>query len=785
MLAALGSTSALAQVTAPGTPQRAGDPGRLVPAMNSSASQPIVIEADRLWGIPDVEAAAEGKVEFRRGPLSLRADRIHYALPQDTARASGNVEVLTGGNSFRGPELSLQIQRFEGYFLEPSYFFARTQAGGTARRIDFLDENRSVATGATYTSCPPDDPAWMLSTDRVSMDFGTNEGVAEGAVLRFLGVPILAAPTLSFPLTDARKSGWLPPSINIDNKSGLELMVPWYWNIAPNRDLTLTPAVFTRRGVGLGSEFRYLEPGFEGRADFNYMPQDRLADRSRWTLNLEHKGLLRPGDWLGEIEYDWNLQRASDDEYWKDFSRILPSLTPRLLPGDLRVRRYFDTSWGLTEAYARVQSWQTLQDPEPESLISPPPYRREPQVGVRQFGNARGFDWRWELEANRFSNEDRDLQSGSRVHAIGSAGYTWLPTGTPGWAITPRASFNAASYDLEQPLADGSMSASRVIPTVSLDSRWVFERSTEAFGRAITQTLEPRLLYVSTPFRDQSRLPNFDSAPNDFNFTSIFAENVFSGVDRVSDVNQLTAGAITRYLDRDSGAEALRLGIAQRLLFSDQQITADGAPLTQRWSDVLFTVATNVVPHWWFDGTVQYSPQINSSIRSVIGARYSPGPLRTVNMTYRFTRDNSEQVELGWQWPLNAAARAYAAELGERDQTLAAGGQPLARRATAGNSSCKGAWYSVGRLNYSLRDSRLTDAIVGFEYDAGCWIARIVGEQLSTGRSEATTRLLLQLELVGLSRIGSNPLGVLRDNIAGYRLLRDDAVPANSALTLP
>ncbi|MEN9543930.1 MAG: hypothetical protein RLZZ598_763, partial [Pseudomonadota bacterium] len=708
-----------------------------------------------------------------------------YDLPQDTARASGNVEVRTGGHSFRGPELSLQIQRFQGYFLEPSYFFARTQAGGSARRIDFLDENRSVATGATYTSCPPEDPAWMLWTDRVSMDFEANEGIAEGAVLRFLGVPILAAPALSFPLTDARKSGWLPPSINIDNKSGLELMVPWYWNIAPNRDLTLTPAVFARRGFALGSEFRYLEPDFGGSVGFHYMPQDRLADRSRWTLDLQHQGLLHPGALLGEIEYDWNLQRVSDDEYWKDFSRLLPSLTPRLLPGNLRLRRYFDTPWGLTEAYVRVQHWQTLQDPEPESLISPPPYRREPQLGLRQFGQARGFDWRWEIEANRFSNEDRSLQSGSRLHAIGSAGYTWLPTGTPGWTITPRASVNAASYELGQPLADGSLSASRVIPTVSLDSRWIFERASEVFGRPVTQTLEPRLLYVSTPYRDQSRLPNFDSAPNDFNFTSIFAENGFSGVDRVSDVHQLTAGAITRYLDRDSGSEALRLGVAQRLLFRDQQITADGMPLTQRWSDVLFTAATNVVPSWWFDGTVQYSPQIGNSVRTVVGARYSPGPLRTMNITYRATRNNSEQVELGWQWPLNATARAYAAELGERDQAIAAGGQPPARRATADSGSCKGSWYSVGRLNYSLRDSRLTDAIVGFEYDAGCWIARIVGEQLSTGRSEATTRLLLQLELVGLSRIGTNPLGVLRDNIPGYRLLRDSAVPANSALTLP
>ena len=757
-----------------------------LPSIGADQPLPIVIEADRLSGTPDIEAVAEGQVELRRGPMTLRADKVRFGQAEGVAHATGQVEISTDGNFFRGPELSLQLQRFEGYFLEPTYFFSRTQAGGTAQRIDFLGDKRSVAIGATYTSCPPDDPAWVLKTDRVSMDFEASEGVAEGAVLRFLGVPILVAPTLSFPLGDQRKSGWLPPSLSLDNNSGVELSVPYYWNIAPNLDATLTPAILARRGAALGAEFRYLEPSFGGQIRTNVLPGDRVAERDRWTLNMEHTGLLQAPGWLGPIDYSWNLQRVSDDEYWKDFPRILPSLTPRLLPTDLRAQRFFDSGWGQTVAYARVQRWQTLQDPDPASLIAPPPYRREPQIGVRQIGNQRGFDWRWEVEANRFSNEDQSLQSGSRLHSLGAAGYAWQPTGTPGWIVTPRASFNGASYDLDQPLADGSRRGSRIIPTASVDSRWIFERSTEAFGGALTQTLEPRLLYVVTPYNSkQTELPIFDSAPNDFNFTSIFAENAFSGIDRVSDVNQITAGATTRYLNRESGAEVLRLGIAQRVLLSDQRITGDGVAQTQRWSDVLVTGATNLVPNWWFDTTVQYSAQANSTVRSLAAVRYSPGPLRTVNATYRYTRDSNEQIEMGWQWPLNAAARAYASEVGERDQALAAGGVGRARRAQSGGGACQGAWYTVGRMNDSLRESRLTDAIVGFEYDAGCWIARVVGERLSTGTSEATTRLLLQLELVGLSRLGSNPLGVLRENIPGYRLLRDDAPSPDGALTLP
>ena len=778
------SASALAQAgpEGPGLRLPPDAAARFVPTLKGDESgEPVVIEADRLFGRPDLETIAEGSVRFKRGPLTMKADRIEYRQAGDIARATGNVEIERGGNTFRGPELQLKVQRFEGYFLEPSYHFGRTNAGGSAQRFDFLDESRGIAYGATYTSCPAPDPAWFLSTDRVVLDTAADEGRAEGAVLRFYGVPILAAPTLSFPLSDKRKSGWLPPSFNIDNKSGVEVAAPYYWDIAPNRDATLTPTVLTRRGAALGTEFRYLEPGYQGVVQTYMLPDDRVANRSRWSLNLGHEARW-DGPGVGLVDYGLALQRASDDDYWKDFSHRLPSLTPRLLPTDGYVRRRFDSDWGDTLVYGGVRRWQVLQDIDPTSRIVSP-YQREPQVGVRQRGTRAGFEWSWETEANRFTNDDRSLQRGDRVHALGSLARPWSPIGAEGWTLTPRLSFNAASYDLEQPLADGRTRSTRVIPTVALDSAWIFERDSTAFGRALTQTLEPRLLYVNTPYRDQTGLPNFDSAGNDFNFTSIYADNAFSGVDRVSDANQLTAGVTTRFLDRRTGAEALRLGLAQRLLLRPQRITPDGVPVTQRWSDLLLLGGTSLVPNWSLDGTLQYNADISRTVRSILGARYSPGPFRTINATYRYTRNASEQLELGWQWPLNGAARENAAAVEARD-ALALDGVSRGGR-TAAPTGCPGAWYSVGRINYSRRDSRITDSIVGFEYDSGCWIGRIVAERLSTGRSEATTRLLLQLELVGLSRLGSNPLRVLRDNIPGYRLLRDDSPVVAPALSSP
>jgi len=697
--------------------------------------------------------------------MKISADRLRYEQADDLATALGNVRISRDGNVYSGPELQLKVQRFEGFFLNPTYHFARTGAGGVAQRIDFLDEQRAIATAATYTSCPADgsgDPAWLLTTSQVNLDFGTNTGVAEGAVLRFYGVPILVAPTLSFPLSDERKSGWLPPSMGLDSKSGFQFSMPYYWNIAPNRDATFTPQISTKRGPSIDSEFRYLEPNYSGQAKLNLMPNDRVTGNQRYSLAAGHDS-----DFGNDLLLKLRVLRVSDDDYWKDFpSDVSSSVTPRLLASDFQISRPF----GDWKTYARVQKWQVLQTADPASRIEAP-YERTPQIGARYSGRVgSGFELGFETEFNRFTNPTNasltPRPSGDRVHALGSVAWPYV---TPGWTLTPKFSFNAASYSIDTPPGSTGLAAngSRVIPTVSLDSAWVFERDSRFFGKALRQTLEPRLLYVNTRFRDQSGLPNFDAYAKDFNFDSIFTDSAFSGVDRVSDAHQVTAGVTTRFIDPDSGAERLRLGVAQRYLLRDQLVTPDGQPLTRRFSDLLLLASTTVIPSWTLDSSLQYSPDTNRVSRSLVSARYSPGPYRTISATYRLTRGLSEQVELGWQWPLYGSTPAESAS----------------RRNAEGNASCKGSWYGVGRVNYSTLERRLVDAIVGVEYDAGCWIGRIVATRQSTGLSEATTRLLFQLELVGLSKLGSNPLQVLKDNIPGYKLLREGraVAPASSA----
>ena len=775
----LASGGALSQVSCAPSALQSSPTLTPLPKGEAARNLPSWLQAERISSQLDKETVAEGRAEFRQGGLLIRADRLSYDSAKDLARASGKVRVVRDGARYSGPELQLRVERFEGFFLQPEFEFPLLGAGGRAARLQFLDNTRSTATDAQYTSCPrntDEEPDWLLITKRVHLDLETDEGIAEGAVLRFLGVPILALPTLSFPLSDTRRSGWLPPSVDTDNRSGIELSVPYYWNIAPNRDATITPRVITRRGLGVNTEFRYLEPTQLGSLNVDWLPYDRLTGSSREAVQWLHEGQLP-----GQVRFNADLVRVSDDQWWKDFPSASRSLTTRLLPMRLGVERPFVLAGGQGLVYGRALRWQVLQGAD-VTVVSP--YERSPQVGARidgrlgggSAGGSGGWDYALESEFNRFTLPNgvaarNGRVGGDRFHFLGSIA---RPLREPGWFAVPRLSINAATYgDIASasPLAStagNSSRARRIIPSVSLDTGLDLERTTQAFGRAMRQTLEPRLLYVYTPYRAQSQLPNYDAAAKDFSFSSIYTDNQFAGIDRVSDANTLTAGLTTRFVDPANGGEAARLGLVQRYLFRTQRVTAkvdgspEGVPVDQRLSDALLLGSTNVLPGWSLDAAVQYSPALRRSVNSVLGVRYSPGPMRTFSTTYRLARGQAEQLEFGWQWPV------WSRE-GKGSPGASSGSGSSSR-----GSGCGGTWYAVGRINYSLEDSRITDSVLGVEYDAGCWITRLVAERLSTGRSEATTRAMFQLELVGLSRIGSNPLKVLKDNIPGYRLLREE-----------
>lgn len=738
-----------------------------IPA-DARSQLPTFVEGNRIQGRTDLETIVEGDAQLRRGDTVIRAKRLEYNQATDKARAEGDVRINKAGTIFEGPLLELEVDAFQGFFSQPSYRFLQNDAYGQAERVDFLDDKRAIVRKATYTTCqrqpgPSWMPDWILRASSLRLDQEEQVGYATGAVLDFKGVPILPVPALSFPLGDQRKSGVLPPTIGIDNRSGLELTVPYYWNIAPNRDATFYPTLMTRRGVDLGAEFRYLEPNYNGTVRGDFLPNDRLRDRDRWGVAAQHLQTLPDLPVLGPAGLSVNLNRVSDDNYWRDFSRSSATLTQRLLVNEGTL----GWSWWDFSVSSRIQRWQTLQDPD--SPIIPPYDRSQLTATQARTGVWQGLDTLIQADYTHFSHTITDplrtafptdptvtQPDAHRSYLLAQVSRPWQ---APGWFVIPKAQVHARYYTFDGgTLPGGDASDAVTVPTFSLDSGLILERNTNLFGRALVQTLEPRAFYVYTPFRDQNHLPNYDTAQLDFNFASIFTENAYSGNDRIADNHLLTLGASSRFLDPETGAEHARVGVAQRLRFDDQRVTLPGQPaVSERLSDLLFGASANFMPRWSADGVVQFNPKTDQSIRSTVGVRYSPGSYRVASVAYRRQQGLSEQLDFAWQWPLNDLWGDKGEDLGP------------------GMGEGAGRWYSVGRLNYSLRDSRLVDGIMGFEYDGGCWIGRVVMERLQAG-SDTNKRILFQLEFVGFSRLGSNALQSLKQNIPRYQFLRERAV---------
>ena len=788
------SGNAVAQSQVSGTPPLVLRSSSLLEEAFPQASRkelPTFLQSDSLNERTNQQTLLNGQVVLRRGELLLKADKVDYNQVSDLAKARGNVYINLSGNVYQGPALDLNLDAFEGFFTQPNYKLLKNSAYGSADRIDFIDEAHTVMHNANFTTCqrkPGPDwvPDWFFKGDKISIDTDRNTGLVEGASVRFKGVPILPVPEMEFPLNDERKSGLLPPNIGVDNIGGLEYTQPYYWNLAPNRDITFTPTYWSKRGVNLSTELRYLEgmpplPPFQGVMRFDYMEKDSLRDDARrWGMNYAHTGLINPFVAGGGLTLNLNVNRVSDDNYWKDFSLSNSAGAQRLLSSDAGL------TWtdGFVTTGIRAQKWQTLQDLANTSNRITPPFDRLPQLTARlqRYNLAGGFDFSVDGDFTRFSSA-RDIDcTTAAANSSSKLFYNCAPNAdravslvqlsrpfvTPYGYVTPKMQVHSRSYQFDGGLKNtlfydghqGQTSASVTTPTFSLDAGMAFERSQRLFSRNWTQTLEPRIFYVNTPYRDQNYLPNYDSGSNAFNFASIFTENAFGGNDRISDSKLLTVGATSRFIDPETGAEGARFGLAQRLRMQEQKVVMPDDPTAKAGlSDILAGASLNLSRAWAVDSTVQYNPHTDNYLRRVVGGHYNPGSYRVINAAWRTENDESsnvvsKQLDLGWQWPLHDLWRGVDSDDGQ------------------GRGLGEGRWYSVARMNYDLVTKSAIQSIVGFEYDAGCWLSRTVIERLQIADGLARQRILFQLEFVGFSRAGFNALGSLRTNVPRYQPLR-------------
>ena len=754
-MAMLWATPALSFAQADAASDDAGVVLRSSPRLQEAIStetrgrMPVFVEGDELTGQTADMTTVTGNATLRRADTMIRADRLRFYEPTNTAYAEGNVHINRAGSVFDGTELQMQLDSNQGYFKDANYRLLPNNGYGVATQVDFIDRERSVIHNGTYTTCQANDeaswqPDWRIRAKRITIDNLEEVGVAESGVLELKGVPLIPIPTMSFPLSEKRKSGLLPPTMSLDSDSGFTYSQPYYWNIAPNRDATITTTGMIKRGVAMAGEFRYLEPSYKGMVAGLYMPSDSLRDRNRWSWLWQHSGNIDSP--IGGLGLNLNLKRVSDNNYWRDFQSNSYKLNERLLNSEGTV------SWSRDDhsLMLRAQKWQTLQDPT-STIV--PPYDRMPQLQYRYTPQnlPYGLEASIEADATRFRADENLLRQPNADRGYVQAELS-RPFIAPQGFITPKLMLNARGYNFDTGSQFSTISSkSMAIPTFSLDSGLVFERNTNLFGRSLIQTLEPRAFYTYTPYQDQSMIPVYDTAPYDFSFATIFNSNSFSGYDRIADNNMLTVGATTRFLDADTGAEAARFGIAQRLRFSDQKVTMPGAlPATERWSDIMLGAGINWTPKWGFDTTVQFNPDTGRSVRSTMQARYKPGDYKTLALAYRFQAQTSEQWDLGWQWPV--------------DQIWGGDGK---------RAKGEGRWYTVGRLNYSVRDKKLVDSVVGLEYSGCCWSSRVVLQRLQSSLVQSNTKLLFQVEFTGLTKLtlGSDPLVSMRENVPGYQPL--------------
>lgn len=709
------------------------------------------LNADTVEGRNAVELNAEGKVTLRHGDLTLHSDRLKLDQVLNEVSADGNVQMLRGRDRVSGPHTTFNLDTKVGQFQTPAYRFVREPAvtrtavgaivplaaarpvvaAGHADSLEMLGENQFRLRNASYTTCDASDPDWYLQVRNMNLDYDRERGEGTNTTLHFKGLPIAYVPWIDFPLNGSRQSGVLPPTFGSTSNTGVDLTVPYYLNLAPNYDATIAPRWMGRRGLQLGSEFRYLTPTGTGTLSGEYLAHDEVTGTERGlfsTRNIQDFG----GGLTGVVDFS----QVSDRDYFADLSSRITSTSQATLNQQLLLN-YGGIGW--MPISLNMQRYQTLTGASP--------YSRLPQItATPSLPDVYGVSARAPLEYTHFEHPTSD--EGQRTVAYPQLS---LPVQLPYAFFTPKVGVHLSEYDVSRRTTVGPEKLTRAVPIGSIDAGLNFERSTTLGGEAYTQTLEPRVFYVRAAYRDQSDFPVYDTARADFNFAQLFSENVYSGSDRISDSNQLTAAVTTRFISDLTGAEYIRFALGQRFYFSDQKVTLPGeAQREGRIADWLGLVSGRVASNTWIDTAYQYDPREDRSERAAVSLRYQPQYAQVVSTSYRYQRGVLRDVDIATQWPI------------------------------------AGGWYGVGRYNRNLKDHKLSEALAGFEYKADCWVLRFVWQTLLTTKkidpAQSETKqvrnnaIFVQLEFNGLASVGSSPVQLLKRSIGGYSKVNDSGV---------
>ena len=713
-------------------------PARPEPAAASGADPDAIhLSADSAGVTDEGIPKLTGNVVVEQGKRQLVSDELTYTPDLEVFDARGNVRVWDDGMFVSGDRAQADREHEVTTISGTAAYVVQDWHGhGSASRISAIADERLTAADATYTTCDPDgpdDPDWRITASHVEFDRAADAGVARHAWLEFNGQRVFYLPWFSFPLSDRRKSGFLSPTFGVDGSNGIEVTSPYYFNLAPNYDATLSARTMSERGVQTQGEFRFLSRRYgTGRAAARYLPFDRDFDDYRAGFDLAHRHRWT-SRWSTDSRFEW----VSDPEYYEDFGANLAQAS------QTHLLRRMDTDYlgdGWTTR-VRFEDYLTVDRTIPPAGR---PYARVPQILFRTYGTERNraFNLRTNAEVTYFEKEAHT--TGLRADLRPSVSY---PIRTAGTFLVPRATLDITRYTLQatEGVTLDDDAPSRVLPILSLDGGVFMERSLALQDRNLTHTLEPRLYYLHVPFERQSHLPDFDTSLTSFSFAQLFRENLYSGRDRIGDANQLTLALTSRLLDEGS-AEVARASIGQIRYFRDREVVLGESdePETTLVSDLVADIEVRPSRGWRLRAGVQYDSDAGRTTKGAVNVRYQPNRSSVVNAAYRLVRDTNpsksiEQADLSFAWPLGVH------------------------------------WRGVGRWNFALGEetNRTLEAFAGLEYESCCWSFRTVVRRFFRGdgagdEDRYSLGVFLQLELKGLTDIGDSTDAFLTRSIPGY-----------------
>lgn len=702
------------------------------------------ITADEIHGQTKVSATAQGDVVVERNNQILNADWVKYDQKNQRIEAGDHFVLLQDGSLFYGEKLNYNLTDGSGEAaparVEAEHEGRRLQA--VAEKAELIGKGRYTLRDVQFNTCEKNDASWYIRAQSVEADYDKGIGVARHARLVFGGVPILYTPWADFPLNGKRKSGLLVPTLEIGS-DGTQIDLPYYFNLAPNYDFTLTPGLISSRGARLGGEFRYLMPTFSGKANGTWMPDDKQSvHNNRYHAQWEHKHQITP-TLSGGISFN----QVSDDDYYRDFYGRDDIASNVNLNRQVWLQHDTVVGGGYLQSYATVQKYQTLAN---SNGYKNPPYAILPRISSSWEKGLGDSQIRLEGQYTHFEHDSR--QAGSRLVFYPSISHNFHNS----WGyIRPKIGAHYTYYSLNRFENTPGRSLTRTLPVINIDAGLTLERSGNLWGRDYVQTLEPRLFYNYIPTKAQNDLPNFDTSENSFNYQQLFRENLYSGNDRINASNSLTTALQTRYLDKHSGEERFRAGIGQKFYFTTDSVQLDGSVSTgeRNRSDWLAFADGKVSDSISANASVHYNESRQHFQNAAAGILYRPEPGKALSLRYKYGRhepiylqsngeyyyDKLSQLDVGAQWPVN--------------NTLSL----------------------IGRLNYGLDHKQPLSQMVGFEYKSvcGCWSTSVVAHRYVTGidgnnRSTYKNAILFSLQLRDLSNIGQSPRETLRLAIPGY-----------------